>query len=175
MTARSMSEELLEVVNEQGEVVSVAPRSVIHGNPDLIHRVVHVLVFNSKGRLALQRRALSKDVAPGKWDTSVGGHVEPGEGLLEAAMRELEEELGVEGRPEFLYSYRHSNPYETELVYTFIITHEGGPKGVFSFNRQEIDEVRFWDMDEILMHMEEGSLSDNFKDEIRAYLRHKGG
>src|SRR4030067_2112049 len=110
-------EELLEVVTRKGEIISVVPRSEIHGNPSLIHRVVHVLIFNSKGNLLLQKRSMDKDVAPGKWDTSVGGHINAGEAITEALSREMKEELGITaGAAEFLYTYIHSNPYETQLL-----------------------------------------------------------
>jgi len=113
-------EEFLEIVDKDGRIISVAPRSAIHGNPSMLHKVVHVLVFNSKGELLLQKRASNKDVAPDKWDTSVGGHVMPGEDILTAAKREMLEELGVEtDNLRFLYSYIHSNDYESELVYTY--------------------------------------------------------
>lgn len=161
-----MEDEILEIVNERGEVLGLAPRRQIHGNPSLMHRVVHVLVFNSRGELLLQKRSLSKDVAPGRWDTSVGGHVNPGESLPEAAVRELHEELGINAEPRFLYSYVHTNPYETEVVYTFACRHDGE----FSFHREEIDEVRFWRIEDILSHLEGAALSDNFKHEITTYL-----
>lgn len=165
-----MDEELLEIVNDRGEIVGVAPRSEIHGNPALMHRVVHVLVFNGRGDLLLQKRSMKKDVAPGRWDTSVGGHVDPGETLEEAARREVAEELGIEAASEFLYSYVHTNPYETEVVHTFRCLHEGG----FSFNREEIDGVRFWSIAEIMEHMDGETLSDNFKHEILTYLARLG-
>lgn len=166
-----MDEEILEVVNETGEVQGLAPRSEIHGNPELIHRVVHVLVFNKTGGLFLQKRSMKKDVAPGKWDTSVGGHVEPGETLEEAAKRELKEEMGIVLEPAYLYTYTHSNPYETELVYTFTCVHDGPVE----FNRDEIDEVRAWSMDEIKGSLNGTELSDNFKHEIAAYIEKTGG
>jgi len=80
-------EEYLEVVDKDGLIISIAPRSIIHGNPSMLHRVVHILVFNSKGEILLQKRATHKDVAPGKWDTSVGGHIMPGEDIVNAAKR----------------------------------------------------------------------------------------
>ena len=138
------SEERLEIVNYRGEVIGHALRSEIHGNPSMMHRVVHVLVFNSKGDVLLQKRSQNKDVAPGKWDTSVGGHVAVGESLTSSSRREMYEELGVEGHePEYLYSYKHSNAYETERVMTYrcIIEEE------FSFDREEIYEIRFWNFD----------------------------
>jgi len=164
-------EEILEVVDPNGKVIKTLPRSEIHGNPSLIHKVVHVLVFNRNGELILQRRSMDKDVAAGKWDTSVGGHVNPGETLDEAVIREMEEELGIRGcKPDFLYSYIHSNPYETELVYTFSCTYDGRIK----FNAQEIDEVRPWRIEEIRERLDEDIFSENFKHEFRTYLEHMG-
>ncbi|MBI5742098.1 MAG: NUDIX domain-containing protein [Nitrospirae bacterium] len=160
-------EELLDVVNEKGEVIDTLPRSVIHGNPSLMHRVVHVLVFNIKGDLLLQRRSMNKDVAPGKWDTSVGGHIDHGEEVIESVRREMEEELGVTTcGPEFLYTYIHSNPYETEVVYTHSCVYEGDVR----FNKEEIDEVRFWGIDEIRHNLGKGIFSDNFEHEFRTYM-----
>ncbi len=165
-----MQEELLEVVNENGEIIRTLPRSEIHGNPSLIHRVVHVLVFNKKGEILLQKRSMHKDVAPGKWDTSVGGHVHYGETLDVAVKREMEEELGITiCKPEFLYTYVHSNPYETELVYTYSCVYNGN----ISFQQEEIDEVRLWSLEEIRQNIGKGIFSDNFEHEIITYIKYK--
>lgn len=165
------SEEFLGVVNEKGEIIGYSARSEIHGNPSLIHRVVHVLVFNKKGELLLQKRSQNKDVAPGKWDTSVGGHVGAGEELFSSCIREMKEELGITGhKPEHLYSYIHSNPYETELVTTYRCVYDGE----ISFNRNEIEEIRFWSFDEIKEIMGKEILSDNFEGEFRTYLSYSG-
>lgn len=162
--------ELLAVVNDRGEIIGNLPRSEIHGNPSLIHRVVHVLVFNSKGELLLQKRSMNKDVAPGKWDTSVGGHVSSGETLDEAVIREMEEELGIKScKLEFLYTYIHSNKYETELVYTYSCSHDGE----IHFQKDEIDDVRPWSIDNIIRNIGNGILSDNFEHEIQTYINNK--
>ncbi len=163
-------EEILEIVNEKGEFAGSAPRSKIHGNNKLLHKVVHVFVINKSGSILLQKRSTNKDVAPGKWDTSVGGHVNQNEDIKEAVMREMEEELGiVQCELEFLYTYIHSNPYESELVYTHLCLYEGE----ISFNRDEIDEVRYWTVNEIKANLGKGILSDNFEDEFQNYMKHK--
>ncbi len=160
-------EELLEVVTEDGEIINILPRSAIHGNPSLLHRVTHVLVFNSEGAFLLQKRSMNKDVAPGKWDTSVGGHVNAGEHLYDAVCREMEEELGITNCVlKFLYRYIHSNPYETEVVYTYTCIYDGE----IHFNKDEIDEVRFWKMDEIEKNIGTSIFSDNFEHEVRTYM-----
>jgi isopentenyldiphosphate isomerase len=162
-------EEFVEVVTEEGEIIKSLPRSEVHGNPALIHRVVHVLVFNKSGNLFLQKRSLDKDVAPGKWDTSVGGHVNLGESLEDAVKREMEEELGIQScGHEFLYSYIHSNPYETELVYTYSCIYDGK----IVIQQDEIDEVRPWNLEEIRQQIGAGIFSDNFEHEIQTYLKY---
>lgn len=165
---RNYMEELLEVVNEKGEIIKPLPRSEIHGNPSLIHRVVHVLVFNKDGGLFLQKRSMNKDVAPGKWDTSVGGHVNSGETLNKAVKREMKEEIGITTcEMRFLYTYIHSNPYETELVYTYSCVYDGE----ICFNKEEIDEVRAWSIKEIKENIGKGIFSDNFEHEFAMYLK----
>jgi isopentenyldiphosphate isomerase len=164
-------EEFLEVVNERGEVIKTLPRSVIHGDPSLMHRVVHVLVFNEHDELLLQKRSMNKDVAPGKWDTSVGGHIEAEESISGALAREMKEELGITAfiEPEFLYTYINSNPYETELVHTYSYVNSEEIR----FNKDEIDEVRPWVMDDILENLGRGIFSDNFEHEIKTYIKFK--
>jgi isopentenyldiphosphate isomerase len=160
-------DEYLEIVNEKGEIIGSAQRSEIHGNPSLMHKVVHVLVFNMKGDLLLQRRSQNKDVAPGKWDTSVGGHVGAGEDLLGSCKREMQEELGITKiEPEYLYSYIHRNNYESELVSTYRCVYDGE----ISHNTTEIDEIRFWKIQEIKEAIGQKIFSDNFEDEFRNYM-----
>jgi isopentenyl-diphosphate delta-isomerase type 1 len=162
-----MQEEMLEIVNSEGSAIGLKPRSEIHGNPALLHKVIHILVFNDQGALLLQKRSMSKDVAPGKWDTSVGGHFAPGEDSLAAARREMEEELGViADNYKSLYSYLYTNNYESEMVFTLRCVHNGP----FSFNKEEIDDIAFWDMDKISKAIGSGLLSDNFEVEISEYL-----
>jgi isopentenyldiphosphate isomerase len=162
-----MSEEMLEIVNSEGVAIGLKPRSEIHGNPELLHKVIHILVFNDAGELLLQKRSMSKDVAPGKWDTSVGGHFSPGEDSITSAKREMEEELGVISENyEFLYTYFYRNNYESELVHTLRCFHNGP----FSFNHEEIDDIAFWSMDEIRKTIGRGLLSDNFEVEIGEYF-----
>lgn len=96
-----MSKEILEVVNEQNEVIGTATREEIH-KKGLWHREVHVWVYKKSGEILLQQRGLRKDSNPGKFDVSVGGHLEVGCSYRETAIRELQEETGLKARPDEL-------------------------------------------------------------------------
>jgi ADP-ribose pyrophosphatase YjhB (NUDIX family) len=112
----------------------------------LRHRAVHVLVFDGTGRLFLQKRSARKDTAPGLWDTSVGGHMQPGEQPEQAAQREFSEELGCTPGPLTpAYCYEWSTTYETELIIAFACRHQGP----FQLQVAEIDDGRFWSDTEI--------------------------
>ena len=78
-------QEICDIYNEAGEPIGRATRGEAHQNPSLVHRAVHVLVFNRGGQLLLQKRVQAKDIEPGKWDTSVGGHLDPGEDWITTA------------------------------------------------------------------------------------------
>ncbi len=171
-----LEEEIFDLVDDNDQVIGRATRNQVHGNPKLLHRVVHVLVFDSLGRIYLQKRADDKDVQPGKWDTSVGGHVDAGEDRETAALRELSEELGIPGTGaapnlKLLHSYRHENEYESELVTTWI-TRWDGP--VF-IQLSEISDGRFWELEEIDLLSsrvpDSGFFTPNFLDEIKRWRK----
>jgi isopentenyldiphosphate isomerase len=160
--------ELFPLVDEQGRVVGSALRTEVHGNPALMHPVVHCLVTDAEGRLLLQLRSRHKDVQPGKWDTSVGGHVDWGEGIEQALARELAEETGIlasEVEPRFLYRYVMRSEIETELVHTY--TCMAPP--VLRPCPQEIEELRFWSRQEIEQALGSGVFTPNFEDEYRRF------
>ena len=72
------NQEMFPLVDEQGNITGAATRGECHNGSKLLHPVIHLHVFNSKGELYLQKRPEWKDIQPGKWDTSVGGHVDLG-------------------------------------------------------------------------------------------------
>jgi isopentenyldiphosphate isomerase len=160
--------EFFDIVDEEDRVIGTAPRGRCHGDPYLIHRVSHVIVVNGKGEVLLQKRSPHKDIQPGKWDTSVGGHLNIGEDYRAAAYRELKEELGVvDTELTFLYAYPLRNAIESENVRTYHCRYDGD----IVFDRQEITEVRFWGMDEIEAHLGTGMFTPNFEEEFGYYLQ----
>jgi isopentenyldiphosphate isomerase len=115
-----MSEEILDVVNERDEVIAQKPRSGVH-RLGLLHRAVHVLVFDPRGRVFLQKRSLTKDRQPGLWDSSSSGHVDAGEDYDACAVRELREEIGLQlpAAPQRLFKLAASAETDQEHVWVY--------------------------------------------------------
>lgn len=154
-------EELFPIVDELGNVIGSATRKECHARTFLLHPVVHLHVFDEAGRLFLQKRSESKDVQPGKWDTSVGGHVDFGESVEVALRRETREELGLSIRNERkLYSYVFQSDVERELVNTFCCEAELSD---ITIDPVEISEGRFWTMEEIRKSLGSGCFTPNFE------------
>jgi isopentenyldiphosphate isomerase len=121
-----MSEEIFDIVNERDEVIDAKPRREVH-RLGLKHRAIHVLVFNSLGETFLQKRSMTKDREPGKWDSSSSGHVDSGEDYDACAVRELREEIGltVEKAPERLFKIAACLETDAEFVWVYRCQAEG--------------------------------------------------
>jgi len=121
-----MAEEIFDVVNERDEVISQAPRKEVHAR-SLWHRAVHVLVFNSKGEVFLQKRSMKKDIAAGKWDSSASGHLDTGEDYDACAVREVREEIGVQlaETPKRLFKIDATRETGWEFCWIYRCEHEG--------------------------------------------------
>lgn len=156
--------ELLPVVTPDGTVTGSAPRSECHSGSMILHPVVHLHVIDRHGRLLLQRRSLSKKIQPGKWDTAVGGHVDYGETIGEALMRETREETGLDAtHAVFLDSYVFTSAIERELVnvYWLQVDDDAVPRP----EPGEIDEFRFMDPQSIARAIDSGEVTPNFASE----------
>jgi isopentenyldiphosphate isomerase len=158
-------EEIFPLVDEEGNTIGEAPRALCHdGESFLLHPVVHLHVFNRKGELYLQKRSSVKDIQPGKWDTSVGGHMSPGEKVTEALAREAREELGIESFvPEFLGRYIWKSQREKELVNSYKTIYDKIPV----IDPVEIDDGRFWPFQEIRNDIGKDIFTPNFEHEFK--------
>jgi isopentenyldiphosphate isomerase len=160
--------ELFPLVTEDGTIIGKATRQECHAGTFLLHPVVHLHVFNPDGDLYLQKRAMNKDIQPGKWDTSVGGHVDFGESVEQALLREAHEELGLEEiKPTFVFRYPFRTNVEFELVNTYYTVYSG----VITPDPGEISEGRFWNKEEILESLGKGIFTPNFEQEVVQLLK----
>ncbi len=165
--------EMFQLVDAAGRPLGSAERAACHGNPALIHAVVHLHVLDRSGRLYLQRRSLAKDTNPGLWDTSVGGHVAAGEPVADALAREAREELGIATtgvRPLFAYLYRSRS--ESEYAHCFALVYDGPLR----IDPAEIAEGRFFTFAEVEAMRGTGTLTPMFEHELpmlrQALARH---
>ncbi len=110
---------------------------------------------------------MNKDIQPGKWDTSVGGHLNSGETFEEAVRREMKEELGIENTPvQHLYDYWMRNEVETEFVRTYTCIYNGQ----ITLDADEIADGRFWQLSEIENNLCSNMFTPNFEQEYEKYL-----
>jgi isopentenyl-diphosphate Delta-isomerase len=118
---------LLELVDEDGTTIGTAEKLAAHQPPGQLHRAFSVFLFDERGRLLLQQRALGKYHSPGVWSNTCCGHPYPGEAPFAAAARRTYEELGVS--PSLLAEagtvrYNHPDPHsglvEQEFNHLFV-------------------------------------------------------
>jgi isopentenyl-diphosphate delta-isomerase type 1 len=119
-------DEIFDVVNDKDEVVGQLSRREVH-RQGLKHRAVHVLIFNSRGDLFLQKRSMKKDNFPGVWDSSASGHLDTGEDYDACAIREVREELGIQLGcvPDRILRIEACEETGQEFVWIYRCKHEG--------------------------------------------------
>lgn len=153
---------MLPLVQENGMVTGRMTRGYAHGGEKPLHPVVHLHLVNRRGAIYLQKRAMTKDLLPGYWDTAVGGHVSYGEQISEALFREASEELGLEEfNPVGICSYVFESQAEKELVHVFAAIGELQPRP----DGEEVSEGRWWTPTEIEEAMGRSVLTPNFEGE----------
>lgn len=160
-------QERFPIVDDEGHVVGAATRGECHNGSRLLHPVVHLHVFNPTGEVYLQKRPAWKDIQPGKWDTSVGGHMDYGETPEQALAREAREELGItDFTPTFNGKYVFDSRRERELVYVYSTIYDGP----VSPSAEELDGGRFWTLDEIRAAIGQDCLTPNFESEFQRFF-----
>jgi isopentenyl-diphosphate delta-isomerase type 1 len=129
-------EELFDVVDEKDQVLGQRARREVH-QLGLLHRAVHLLVFNARGEVFLQKRSLKKDCFPGTWDSSASGHLQPGETYDACVLREAQEELGLvlKDLPQALFKVAACAETGQEFVWVYRCQAEGP----FQLDPEEIE------------------------------------
>lgn len=145
--AGAAAAELVEVVDEQGQVLDVVTRAEMRAGR-LRHRCTYIVVVDLAERLVVHQRALWKDVWPGRWDVAFGGVVGVGEDWGAAALRELAEEAGVEAGLQELGGGAYDDGDVSVLGRVYLARHDGPftfPDGeVLRSERIPLDDVEAW-------------------------------
>jgi 16S rRNA (adenine1518-N6/adenine1519-N6)-dimethyltransferase len=137
--------EIFDVVDDNDVVTGTSTRSVVHAT-GLMHRAVHVLVFNKRGDILLQQRSMLKDAHPGVWDSSVSGHLDSGEDYHSAAIRELEEEMGIKAVEIEEIGYITARP---ETGWEFVRVYRGRYDGSVKYPCAEIESAMWFPVIEV--------------------------
>lgn len=136
-------QELFYHVDDKDKILGSVSRAKAHKSNDINHRSTFILVVDS-GKMLFQKRSANKDMFPSHWTISVSGHVTYGETYLEAARKELEEEIGLKLPLKKLKKIYI--PEEREFSAIFQAKHNGNQ---IRFDKDEIDEVRWVELDKI--------------------------
>jgi len=137
--------EFLDVINDEDIVIGRASKEEIY-EKSLQHRIVHVLIFNERGEMALQLRSKNVSFCPSYWSTTVGGHVQAGESYEEAALREFQEELGITTKIDFMAKDKY---IDKRPLKKFLGTFKTIYNGPFNVDPQAVEKVEFFSLEKI--------------------------
>lgn len=112
-------DEIIDIVTENGKPTGkTALKSEAHKN-GWWHNTIHLWLYTNDGEILLQQRSRKKDIFPLLWDVSAAGHIDAGEPMEHAAIREVEEELGLQLKPEELTKigvHKHASTYANGTI-----------------------------------------------------------
>ncbi len=140
-------EEIFDIYTRDGKHLGTKEKTVCHSsNPGFYHKPVWIWIINDNNEILVQKRAATKKKSPNKWDMPSAGHVVAGETVLEGAIRETFEELGVEtieSDYKFMFEYIKDSSFELAQVYLV-------KKNISNFKLQEdeVSEVKWLSFDE---------------------------
>jgi isopentenyl-diphosphate delta-isomerase len=117
------------LVNERDEEIGIMEKMEAHQKA-LLHRAFSVFIFNSKGEMLMQQRALTKYHSGGLWTNACCSHPKPGEATLKAAERRLQEEMGFNTGLDKVFDFTYKAPFdngltEHEFDHVFVGSFEG--------------------------------------------------
>lgn len=138
--------EYIDIFDENNEPLGkVKEKNKAHEDGDF-HRTAHVWIINNKKELLLQKRSETKKSYPNCWDISGAGHIRAGETVIEGAIRELEEELGVKAIEEdlkFIAIVKSTkNPKNCEFGYVYLLENNNEIND-YIFKDNEVSEVKY--------------------------------
>ena len=162
----ALSNEYLWAIDSKGRVIGRCSRIECH-RQGIIHRAVHVIVLDTRHRIFVKRRSQSKDMFPGQWETSVGGHIKYGDTAKETAARELEEELRIIEPVRYLGRFAYRGKEEKENITFFYVVTKKEPK----LNRLEATRGEFLTIHELERSLSRRTFVDGTDQEVRILKR----
>ena len=159
-----MADEIVDLLDEHGNLLGEESLKSEAHKSGLWHTAAHVWVYTSDGKILFQKRALTKELYPDRWDISAAGHVKAGEHPRHAALRELEEELGLKigsNDLDFVTVTRYSMSVpnapiiNNEFAYVYFYCFDGNIEDI-NLSRDEVADVKFVTIEDF-----EESLSDS--------------
>lgn len=143
------------LVNESDHQIGVMEKMEAHEKA-ILHRAFSVFLFNNKGEMMLQRRALTKYHSAGLWTNACCSHPRPGETALEAAQRRTMEELGIHPQIQHIFSFMYKAAFDNGLTeHEFDHVFIGQWNDDVHLNPEEVAEVRYLTIEEIRSDMQE--------------------
>lgn len=163
------TEEIFPLVDELGAIIGQATRRECHSGSKLLHPVIHLHIFNSKGELFLQKRSANKDIQPNKWDSSVGGHIDIDETPILAAQREAKEEIGLFlSHLYYIDKFIIETDIERELTYVFYTESDMQPQ----IDMDEVSDGKYWTIEDVKQQLGTDLFTPNFKLDFNRYLQY---
>ncbi len=137
------------LVNERDEETGTIEKMEAHRKA-LLHRAFSIFIFNARGEMLLQQRALGKYHSPGLWTNSCCSHPRPGEAIDEAAGRRLKEEMGIETPLIKIFDFIYRTEFDNGLTeFEFDHVYTGTYSGQLNPDKQEVKDYCFRSMEDI--------------------------
>lgn len=137
------------LVTENDEEIGIMEKMEAHEKA-LLHRAFSVFIFNSKGEMLLQQRALSKYHSGGLWTNACCSHPQPGEKTTEAANRRLKEEMGFQTKLTKLFDFVYKADFDNGLTeYEFDHVFAGEYEGPIEVDKNEVNDFCYKNINDV--------------------------
>lgn len=169
-------QEMFVVVDKNDNIIGTAPRKECHSNNKIIHRAIHVFIINKKNEILIAKRSKNKDVYPGRLDFSTAGNVTAGEIYKQTAVREINEELGIEINESELIElgklfFKGEN--ESEIIMNFFVK-KNVMKDELKLDKTEVQWAKYYKIEKIkqMLKTNESSFIGMFKESFELLCKH---
>jgi isopentenyldiphosphate isomerase len=150
MNPQTTTDQQYEVLDDQGHKTGeLLDKSIVHKG-QLWHEVVNVWILNANGDILMQLRAPGVELSPNVWDVTTGTHLRPGEAPMDAALRTLRNEFGIETTPEalkHLFNIQSANPMPGGMLHkvfghVYLLRHDTDLSTI-TYDREKISDLQW--------------------------------